>query len=207
MSKTILVTGAAGFIGFHVTKKLLERGDNIIGIDNLNEYYDSKLKEARLEILKKHSNFKFIKQNIEDPINIQDKIDKICHLAAQAGVRYSIENPFLYNETNTKGTLNIFEFARKKRIKDIVYASSSSVYGESKKSPFSEDQKIDEPVSLYAATKKSNELYAYAYHRLYGINMTGLRFFTVYGPWGRPDMALFSFVKKRIRRKRDRSIQ
>jgi len=193
--KTILVTGAAGFIGFHTAKKLLERGDKIIGIDNLNDYYDVSLKEARLNILKKFQNFSFYKKDISEEIKVQEKIDSICHLAAQAGVRYSIENPLVYEISNSLGTLQVFEFARKNKIKTIVYASSSSVYGNNPHAPFKETMQLDKPISLYAATKKSNELYAYTYHHLFGINMTGLRFFTVYGPWGRPDMAPFKFTK------------
>jgi len=195
MAKTILLTGCAGFIGYHSARTLLERGDRIIGIDNLNNYYDPKLKEARLEILKKYPGFKFLKQNIEDDINIKEKIDIICHLAAQAGVRYSIENPFAYEKTNMLGTLNILEFARNSGIKSIVFASSSSVYGNAKEVPFKETMKLDEPISLYAATKKANELYCHVYFHLFGINMIGLRFFTVYGTWGRPDMALFKFTE------------
>jgi len=199
--KTILITGAAGFIGFHTAKKLLERGDKIIGIDNLNEYYDVSLKEARLNILKKFPNFSFYKKDISEEIKIQEKIDQVCHLAAQAGVRYSIENPLIYEKSNSLGTLQVFEFARKNNIKTVVYASSSSVYGNNPDAPFKETMKLDKPISLYAATKKSNELYAHVYHHLFGINMTGLRFFTVYGPWGRPDMALFKFTKNILEEK------
>lgn len=193
---TILVTGAAGFIGFHTSKELLERGDKVIGIDNLNNYYDPLLKMSRLEQLSKYKNFKFYKQDISDGISVDENVNKICHLAAQAGVRYSIENPLAYQKANSLGTLQVFEFARQNKIPSVVYASSSSVYGNSSEAPFKEDMKIDEPISFYAATKKSNELYAHTYHHLYGINMTGLRFFTVYGPWGRPDMAPFKFTKK-----------
>ncbi|HVY01375.1 MAG TPA: NAD-dependent epimerase/dehydratase family protein [Candidatus Nanoarchaeia archaeon] len=195
MSKTILLTGAAGFIGFHVAKSLLERGDLVIGIDNLNNYYDVKLKQDRLALLKKFNNFTFIQQSIEDSINVKEKIDVICHLAAQAGVRYSLDKPFEYEKSNMLGTLNIFEFARHNKINKIVFASSSSVYGDSKDSPFKETQKLDEPISLYAATKKANELYAHVYNHLFKIKMIGLRFFTVYGPWGRPDMAPIKFAK------------
>jgi len=194
-SKTILLTGCAGFIGFHTAKAILERGDKVIGIDNLNDYYDVNLKLARLEILKKYPNFIFYKLDIEKPIEIKEKIDTICHLAAIAGVRHSLSNPAAYELTNNLGTLNVFEFARHNNIKNIVFASSSSVYGNTKEFPFNENQKLDTPISFYAATKKANELYAYAYHHLFGINMTGLRFFTVYGPYGRPDMALFIFTK------------
>jgi len=201
MKKTILLTGAAGFIGFHTAKALLERGDNVIGIDNLNNYYDPKLKTARLSILKKYPNFVFYKQNIEDDIKVKEKIDIICHLAAQAGVRYSIENPLIYEKSNMLGTLNIFEFARNNKINSIVFASSSSVYGNNNEVPFKESMQLDNPISLYAATKKANELYSYVYHHLFGINMIGLRFFTVYGPWGRPDMALFKFTKSILENK------
>ena len=201
VNKSILITGAAGFIGFHTAKTLLERGDTVIGIDNLNDYYDPKLKQARLEILEKYPNFKFYKSDISEEIPVKEYIDVICHLAAQAGVRYSLENPKAYEKSNMLGTLNIFEFARQNKIKTVVYASSSSVYGNSKEIPFTESQKLDTPISLYAATKKANELYAYVYHHLYGINMTGLRFFTVYGPWGRPDMALFKFTKNILNNK------
>jgi len=193
--KTILVTGSAGFIGFHTSKRLLERGDKIVGIDNLNDYYDVSLKKARLKELEKFKNFKFYKQDVSEGIKIDEKIDEICHLAAQAGVRYSIENPLAYEKTNMLGTLQVFEFARHNNIPSVIYASSSSVYGNNKDAPFNEKMQLDKPISLYAATKKANELYAYTYHYLYGINMTGLRFFTVYGPWGRPDMALFKFTK------------
>jgi UDP-glucuronate 4-epimerase len=196
--KTILVTGAAGFIGFHVSRKLLERGDKVIGIDNLNNYYDVNLKLMRLDVLKKYPEFVFYKEDLAEGISPKAKIDKICHLAAQAGVRYSLEKPLEYERSNILGTLNVFEFARQNGIKDVVYASSSSVYGNCKEKPFREDLKLDEPISLYAATKKANELMAYSYHHLYGLNMTGLRFFTVYGPYGRPDMACFKFADKII---------
>lgn len=198
-SKTILLTGAAGFIGFHTAKALLERGDKVIGIDNLNNYYDPKLKEARLKLLKKYPNFIFYKSDISEKIPVKEHIDVICHLAAQAGVRYSIENPFAYEKANMLGTLNIFEYARHNNIKSVVYASSSSVYGNTKELPFKETQQLDTPISLYAATKKANELYAHVYHHLFGINMVGLRFFTVYGPFGRPDMALFKFTDNIIK--------
>jgi len=193
--KTILITGVAGFIGFHVAKKLIETGNKVIGIDDLNDYYDVSLKENRLNTLRKHENFKFYKEDISNEINIEENIDIICHLAAQAGVRYSIDNPSIYEKSNNLGTLRIFEYARKKNIKKIVYASSSSVYGNQKETPFKEDMQLDKPISLYAATKKNNELMAYTYHHLFGIKMIGLRFFTVYGPHGRPDMAIFKFTK------------
>ena len=196
----ILVTGGAGFIGFHVTKALLERGNNVVIIDNFNDYYDVKLKEARIKELGKNNNLDVIKADISDYDAINNifkkhKFNKICHLAAQAGVRYSLENPFAYEKSNILGTLVTLEMARKHNIKDFVFASSSSVYGNNKKIPFSENDNVDKPVSLYAATKKSSELLAYTYYHLYGLNCTGLRFFTVYGEFGRPDMALIKFVK------------
>lgn len=199
MPKTILVTGSAGFIGFHTAKKLLERGDSVIGIDNFNDYYNPQIKEDRNKILEQFENFKLCRGDISDigfldDIFSSNMIDVVCHLAAQAGVRYSIENPFAYERANMLGTLNIFEMCRKHNIHSVVYASSSSVYGNTKQTPFNEDMKLDKPISLYAATKKANELYAYVYHHLYGIKMVGLRFFTVYGPWGRPDMAYFAFT-------------
>ena len=192
--KTILLTGAAGFIGFHLTKKLIEQGYNVIGVDNLNDYYDPKLKKDRLKILKKLNNFKFYKLDISDfkklrKVFYKHNITHVCNLAAQAGVRYSIENPFAYEESNCRGFLNILECCRQQKVTSIVYCSSSSVYGDKNKIPFKEDANTDYPESFYAATKKFNELAAYAYHKLYGLKCTGLRFFTVYGPWGRPDMA------------------
>ena len=201
--KTILVTGVAGFIGSHVAKALIDRGDKVIGIDNVNDYYDPKLKEARLKHFfgdTSEESFVFYRQdfsNLEEMEKIfqKHKIDKIAHLGAQAGVRYSLENPFAYLKANIDGTIVIFEMARKHSIKDVIYASSSSVYGGNKKTPFSTEDNVEKPISLYAATKRSDELMAYTYHHLFGINMTGLRFFTVYGPWGRPDMALFKFTK------------
>ena len=199
---SILVTGAAGFIGFHLCKRLLEEGNEIVGIDNLNSYYDVELKNSRLQELSKVSNknFHFYRKNIEDKNEI-DKIfdewdfDTILHLAAQAGVRYSIENPHSYINSNLVGFGNILENCRKSKINNFIYASSSSVYGGNKDLPFREDQNVDHPVSLYAATKKANELMAHTYSHLYNIPTIGLRFFTVYGPWGRPDMALFLFTK------------
>ena len=198
--KKVIVTGTAGFIGFHLAKKLLNQGYEVIGIDNLNDYYDVRIKEARNKILKKNKNYTFKKINICEYDKLHDecknhKCDMIVHLAAQAGVRHSIENPHVYGTSNVCGTLNIFEIARHHKIPKVVYASSSSVYGGNKKVPFSEKDNVDMPVSLYAATKKANELKAHAYSHLYGINMTGLRFFTVYGPYGRPDMAAYKFVK------------
>jgi UDP-glucuronate 4-epimerase len=199
--KSIFLTGSAGFIGFHTALRLLEEGWQVIGADNLNRYYDPRLKQARNKILLRHKNYKFYKCDIADYSKLEkifqkEKFTKICHLAAQAGVRYSLENPFAYARSNIDGFLNILELARKYRIKNIVYASSSSVYGGNVKLPFAESDRTDAPVSLYAATKKSNELMAQAYHMLYRLNLVGLRFFTVYGPWGRPDMALFKFTRK-----------
>tara|TARA_Y100000589_G_C27189467_1_gene644149 strand:- start:139 stop:1113 length:975 start_codon:yes stop_codon:yes gene_type:complete len=198
---TILITGVAGFIGNHVALKLLERGEDVVGLDNLNNYYDVELKKSRLNRLSKFEKFIFIKENIDSKsfftsLEKFDDIDRIIHLAAQAGVRYSITNPFDYVKSNLVGHLHILEYARsKKNLNNLVYASSSSVYGGNTKTPFSLDDKVDTPVSLYAATKRSDELLSYSYSHLYGINQVGLRFFTVYGPWGRPDMALFLFTK------------
>jgi UDP-glucuronate 4-epimerase len=197
---TILVTGSAGFIGFHTSLKLLSMGHQVVGIDNFNEYYDPKLKEARSKILSEFPNFKLHRGNIEDLEFVEEifqieKIDQVCHLAAQAGVRYSLTNPHAYITTNIVGFNNVIKATQQAGIKTFVYASSSSVYGNNQKIPFAESDPVDEPVSLYAATKKSNELIAYSYHHLYGLQCTGLRFFTVYGPWGRPDMAYFSFTR------------
>jgi UDP-glucuronate 4-epimerase len=195
---TILVTGAAGFIGMHVCKKLLERGDVVVGLDNINSYYDPKLKHARLAQLEGFKNFTFAKADLSDKVAV-DTLFKIHHfdvvinLAAQAGVRYSLENPDVYVQSNIVGFLNILEACRFGGVKHLIYASSSSVYGANKKLPYSVDDKTDSPVSLYAATKKSNELMAFAYTQLYGFAATGLRFFTVYGPWGRPDMSPWLF--------------
>ena len=200
--KNILVTGSAGFIGFHLSKYLLDNYEDVkaIGIDNLNNYYNPLLKEKRNEILKNYENYEFIKLDFSDwdglVENLKDKdIDLIVHLGAQAGVRYSLQNPWAYIKSNDMGTLNIFEFARRFDIEKVVYASSSSVYGGNEKIPFSEDDRVDKPISLYAATKRANELMAYTYHHLYGIKMIGLRFFTVYGEYGRPDMAFWKFTK------------
>ena len=197
---TILVTGSAGFIGFHTSQALLKQGLTIIGLDNLNDYYDPQLKENRNKILKECSNYKFYQGDLEDldfikTIFKENKIDKVCHLAAQAGVRYSLTNPHTYIQSNIVGFANLIHEAKNNNIKDFIYASSSSVYGNNKKIPFSIKDNVDNPISLYAATKKSNELIAYTYHHLYNMNTTGLRFFTVYGPYGRPDMALFLFTK------------
>ena len=198
--KRILVTGCCGFIGFHLTRELLERGDEVIGIDNMNDTYSIDIKIDRLEILRKYPRFKFYHQNIE-AINIEDKnIDIIVHLAAQAGVRYSIENPFIYESSNVLGTLKIFEFAKDNNIKSIIYASSCAVYGNGE-ILFDETQVTNKPLSIYGATKIVNELYAYVYHHLYGINMIGLRFFNVYGPWCRTDMALYKFTENIIKGK------
>jgi len=195
----ILVTGGAGFIGNAVAKALLERGDQVVVIDDMNSYYDVGLKKARLARIKdKLSGFYQVSiSNYGELEKVfqNHKFIKVCHLAAQAGVRYSLENPFAYEQANCLGTLNILELMRKYNIKDLVFASSSSVYGGNTKVPFSVDDPVDHPISLYAATKKANELYAHVYHKLFGFNCIGLRFFTVYGPWGRPDMALFKFTK------------
>ncbi len=197
---TILVTGIAGFIGSQVAKALLARGDKVIGIDNFNSYYNPRLKEARIKEFLKDYDFEVKKIDISDLKRLKEffaknKIDKICHLAAQAGVRYSLENPDVYIQSNIIGTHNLLELAREYKVRDFIFASSSSVYGGNKKIPFSETDPVDHPVSLYAVTKKANELEAYSYHHLSGLNCFGLRFFTVYGPWGRPDMALFKFSK------------
>jgi len=199
--KKILVTGAAGFIGFHLSKSLLDDGYEVLGIDNVNDYYDPNLKWARLDILKKYSNFKFERINIaeRDTLTktfINFKPQKVVNLAAQAGVRYSITNPYAYIDSNLVGFLNILELCRHNDVEGLIYASSSSVYGGNKKMPFSTDDRVDQPISLYAATKRANELMAYSYSHLYGLHTTGLRFFTVYGPWGRPDMAMYIFADK-----------
>jgi len=196
----VLVTGCAGFIGFHLSKKLIELGYEVLGLDNLNQFYDEGLKQARLNILRSLSAFTFIKGDIADLQFIQELFQReefgpVVHLAAQAGVRYSLENPYLYVTSNLAGFVNLMEAAYKRNLPHFVYASSSSVYGANQKTPFSENDNVDSPVSLYAATKKSNELIAHVYSHLYGVPLTGLRFFTVYGPWGRPDMALFKFCK------------
>ncbi|TAN03232.1 MAG: NAD-dependent epimerase [Rhizobiaceae bacterium] len=197
----ILVTGAAGFIGAHVARKFLERGDEVIGIDNLSEYYDPELKRARLARLEGKDSFTFAKLDVADRDGIaalfrEWKAERVVHLAAQAGVRYSIVNPYIYADSNLSGFLNILEGCRHNQVAHLVYASSSSVYGANEKLPFSESDPVDHPVSLYAATKKANELMAHCYAHLYRLPVTGLRFFTVYGPWGRPDMAPFLFTRK-----------
>jgi len=196
----ILITGAAGFIGFHLSKKLLDDSYQIIGIDNLNDYYDPSLKQSRLEILGKYNNFNFHKVDLKDKAAVDNIFETyqpthVINLAAQAGVRYSIENPYAYVDSNLIGFMNILEACRNYPVEHLLYASSSSVYGGNKVAPFSTNHNVDHPVSLYAATKKSNELMAHTYSHLYGIPTTGLRFFTVYGPYGRPDMAYFSFTK------------
>lgn len=196
----ILVTGAAGFIGYHLSEKLLANGKQVIGLDSLNDYYDVGLKRRRLEELRKHPNFSFHQLDLGDRTAIeaffaQNSFNKVAHMAAQAGVRYSIENPHAYAQSNLIGFLNILEGCRQGKIKHLVYASSSSIYGSNKNMPFTIDQSVDHPVSLYAATKKSNELMAHTYSHLYNLPTTGLRFFTVYGPWGRPDMAPMLFAK------------
>ncbi|GAA4087067.1 NAD-dependent epimerase/dehydratase family protein [Mucilaginibacter panaciglaebae] len=214
----ILVTGCAGFIGFHLARHLLNRGDEVIGLDNLNDYYDVNLKYSRLSELgissdhitgnkcivsDKFDNFQFYRLDVTDVYNVGDvfkmqKFDVVCHLAAQAGVRYSLKNPFVYIDSNVKGFLAILECCTQYKVKHLVYASSSSVYGLNYQMPFATNQRTDKPASLYAATKKCNELMAHSYSHLHGLRTTGLRFFTVYGPWGRPDMALFEFTKSII---------
>lgn len=198
---TVLVTGAAGFIGMNVSLALMARGETVVGIDNVNDYYDVSLKEARLERLMAHERFSFVRADICDAQALADAgkdADRIVHLAAQAGVRYSLENPGAYIQANIVGHMNVIELARAKgeALKHLVYASSSSVYGGNTKLPFSVEDQVDNPVSLYAATKKSDELMSHSYSSTYGIPQTGLRFFTVYGPWGRPDMSLYIFTRK-----------
>jgi UDP-glucuronate 4-epimerase len=199
MSK-VLVTGAAGFIGLHVARRFLEKGIHVVGLDSLNEYYDVNLKQARLAQLQGESNFEFLKIDLTDRSAIrrvfqEHSFDRVIHLAAQAGVRYSLEHPEAYVDSNLNGTLSILEGCRHSQVKHLVYASSSSVYGSNSSQPFSVSDPADHPLSLYAATKKSNELMAHSYSHLFQLPTTGLRFFTVYGPWGRPDMALFKFTK------------
>lgn len=215
MKGKVLITGGAGFIGFHTSKKLLKKGYEVVGLDNINDYYDINIKYGRLAglgvdrneaeqwgeviISKTDSNYSFVRMNLEDRENLpsvfkKQQFDYVINLAAQAGVRYSIENPETYIDANIVGFLNVLECCRHHKVKHLVYASSSSVYGQNDQIPFSEDDRIDTPISLYAASKKANELMAYTYSHLYGMKTSGLRFFTVYGPWGRPDMALFLFA-------------
>ena len=198
--RKILVTGAAGFIGFHLSRRLLKDGDTVVGLDNLNDYYDVSLKQARLKLLQENEGFRFIRANLADRNELDSLFAKngfeiVVNLAAQAGVRYSLKNPYAYLDSNLTGFLNILEGCRHHPVKHLVFASSSSVYGGNTRMPFSTRDNVDHPLSLYAATKKSNELMAHAYASLYRIPCTGLRFFTVYGPWGRPDMALFLFTR------------
>jgi UDP-glucuronate 4-epimerase len=196
----VLVTGAAGFIGFHVAQRLLSEGREVVGLDVINDYYDPKLKEARLDILKRNSSFSFVKFDLTDRMSTkrlfeQHRFPVVIHLAAQAGVRYSLQNPHAYIDANIEGFMNVLEGCRYNDCKHLLFASSSSVYGANTKLPFSVQDNVDHPISLYAASKKANELMAHAYSHLYRIPATGLRFFTVYGPWGRPDMAMFIFAK------------
>jgi UDP-glucuronate 4-epimerase len=198
--KKYLVTGAAGFIGFFVAQRLCALGHQVVGLDNLNDYYEVSLKEARLAILQKEPNFRFVRMDLADKnvvaqLFAQEKFERVIHLAAQAGVRYSLDNPMTYVDSNLLGHMTILEGCRHHKVEHLVYASSSSVYGLNKKMPFSTADSVDHPVSLYAATKKANELMSHTYSHLYDIPTTGLRFFTVYGPWGRPDMALFKFTR------------
>jgi UDP-glucuronate 4-epimerase len=197
----LLVTGTAGFIGFHTARRLLERGEEVVGLDNLNAYYDPGLKAARLELLRRYPAFRFVKADIADREVMEtlfhaERFNRVVHLAAQAGVRYSLINPHAYVQSNITGFLHVIEGCRHNAVEHLVYASTSSVYGANTRMPFSERQNVDHPLTLYAATKKSNELMAHSYSSLYGLPTTGLRFFTVYGPWGRPDMALFLFTQK-----------
>lgn len=200
MESSVLVTGAAGFIGYHVARRLLERGDTVLGLDNLNPYYDVRLKEARLAQLTPFERFRFLKHDLADRSAMEEvfaahPISRVVHLGAQAGVRYSLTNPHAYVDSNVTGFLTVLEGCRSRKVEHLVFASSSSVYGGNTRMPFSVQDNVDHPLSLYAASKKANELMAHSYAHLYGIPCTGLRFFTVYGPWGRPDMALFIFTK------------
>ena len=200
----VLVTGAAGFIGMYVCERLLARGDEVVGIDNLNDYYDVRLKEARLARLAGTPGFRFVRLDIADTAQLaglfaSERFTRVVHLAAQAGVRYSLKNPLAYAQSNLLGFVNVLEGCRNGAVEHLVYASSSSVYGGNAKMPFAEGDAVDHPVSLYAATKKSNELMAHSYSHLFGLSATGLRFFTVYGPWGRPDMAYWGFTEKILR--------
>jgi UDP-glucuronate 4-epimerase len=199
----VLITGGAGFIGSAIAKKLMDRGDQVVLIDNFNDYYDPSLKEARIKIFLKGYKFKLYRGDIRDEkltekIFKNEKIDKVIHLAAMAGVRYAIEHPLLYADVNILGTTNLLNLSAKYKIKNFIYASSSSVYGNNKKQPFSETDNVDTPISPYAASKKATELMAHVFSHIYGLKTTGLRFFTVYGPWGRPDMALFKFTKNTL---------
>ena len=204
-SKEILITGCAGFIGFHLAHRLLLEGYTVVGLDNLNNYYDMDLKKSRLSLLNEHKNFSFVRASLEDKTSIEKvfydhAISTVINLAAQAGVRYSIDNPDSYVNSNLVGFVNILEVCRQNNVKHLIYASSSSVYGANTNIPFSTKDPVDHPVSLYAATKKSNELMAHTYSHLYNIPTTGLRFFTVYGPWGRPDMAYYLLLKILLKR-------
>ncbi len=204
MAGHFLVTGAAGFIGMHTALRLLERGDTVVGLDNLNDYYDPALKLGRLDVLSKSGGFRFVKGDLADrdlmaSLFTQEKFSGVVHLAAQAGVRYSVTNPHTYADCNLTGFLNVLEGCRQNQVGHLVYASSSSVYGGNEKMPFSEADSVDHPVSLYAATKRANELMAHSYSHLYNLPVTGLRFFTVYGPWGRPDQSLFLFVSAMLK--------
>jgi UDP-glucuronate 4-epimerase len=197
----LLVTGAAGFIGYFTAKRLLDRGDEVVGVDNLNDYYDPALKRARLDLLRAYDAFRFVKLDLADRAGVaglfaEGAFERVIHLGAQAGVRYSLENPFAYIDSNVQGTMTVLEGCRRNAVEHLVFASTSSVYGANTSMPFSVHQNVDHPLSLYAATKKANELMAHTYSSLYGLPVTGLRFFTVYGPFGRPDMALFSFTKR-----------
>ena len=199
----LLVTGAAGFIGFHTAAKLLARGDTVVGLDNLNDYYDVRLKQARRALLEKEPGFRFVKLDLADRAGMtelfaREKFERVIHLGAQAGVRYSIQNPLAYVDSNVVGTANVLEGCRHSGVGHLVFASTSSVYGANTRMPFSVHQNVDHPLSFYAATKKANELMAHAYADLYSLPVTGLRFFTVYGPWGRPDMALFLFTRNML---------
>lgn len=199
MTRTILVTGAAGFIGFHTSLRFLAQGERVVGIDNLNDYYDVRLKQSRLDLLLQDPNFTMHRIDLQDRTAIErvfseNSFDRVVHLGAQAGVRYSLINPYSYIDSNISGTMTILEGCRHHHVPHLVYASSSSVYGHNAKQPFSVEDSVDHPISLYAATKKANELMAHTYSHLYGVPTTGLRFFTVYGPWGRPDMAVFKFT-------------
>ncbi|MFW6305716.1 MAG: NAD-dependent epimerase/dehydratase family protein, partial [Candidatus Saliniplasma sp.] len=201
---TILDTGTAGFIGFHTAKKLLEEGFEVVGVDNINDYYSVDLKKDRNSVLKGYDGYEFYKVDISDLDKVKKvfsecDVDKICNLAAQAGVRYSVENPHAYEKSNLAGFTNILEMARHKDVENLVYASSSSVYGGNDKIPYAVGDDVMSPISYYAATKVANEVMAHSYHHLYGLKCTGLRFFTVYGPWGRPDMAMFLFADKMVK--------